>query len=929
MPQLTDGPPVDDPLEEIIHAYFEARQAGSDPDRQRILGAHPSLAADLTRFFADHDRMDRLALPLRDVAQAARVAGAEASSDAPARRLPAPVEFGDYVLLDVLGMGGMGIVYRAHYRKLKRDVALKQILGGPLAHESEVERFRIEAEAPAKLQHPNIVAIHDVGEYQGRHYLTMNLIEGGSLAAQLDRFRDDPLAAARLMTVVAGAVHHAHERGILHRDLKPSNILLDQDGRPHVTDFGLARQIGAESTLTGSGAILGSPPYMAPEQAGGRTKEITTRTDVYGLGAVLYALLTGRPPFRGDSPLETLEQVRSTAPEPPRRLNPRVDRDLETICLKCLEKEPDQRYPSARDVGADLDLWLTGRPIRARRTGWTRRVVLWTRRRPYASAVIAGVVLAFALGFAGILWQWRAAVAARRAMEVALYEDRIALADRELSAGEPGHAMDLLDECDPALRGWEWFHLRHRRPFAEVKLGNQHIITFCVAYHPAGKILATGQGNGTIGIWEARDGGITFVRALKAHDRMIPSLAFTADGRRMVSASHDGTATVWDTTTWTVLSSLRDKPLGGLWCAAIHPDGRRIALAGLNKLVGLWEPETGNLRVFQGHADRVTGVAFHPGGRLLASSSDDATVRLRDVETGREVRVYRDSGLFSFTCVAFSPDGRHLAAGNNGGALTLWETASGREVFRRSRQSAAIRSVAFDLEGRRLATAGGSGLGVTIWDAATGRDILALHGHPGEVWGVAFSADGRRLASSGVGLIREWDAPREGDADSTGGLRVLRGHSERVRRPVVQPGRPAAGHRLLGPVRPCLGPRYRPADPDPARTGRRPDLRRLRPGRPAGRVGARSNHHDLGCRRERGRVAGRPRAERHGPGVQRRRPMAGLGGRRRPREHPGLRKSRASGRETAQDHRLRLLTGFQPRQHPTRHRHRGRDRRSP
>ncbi len=237
----------------------------------------------------------------------------------------------------------MGIVYRAHHRALDRDVALKQIGAGPLAGEADVRRFRNEAEAAAQLEHPNIVAIHDVGEHQGRHFLTMTLIEGGSLADRLGRFRDDPRAAARLMTDVAGAVHHAHERGILHRDLKPSNILLDRDGRPYVTDFGLARRIGAESTLTGPDAILGSPPYMAPEQAGGRSKEITTATDVYGLGAVLYALLTGRPPFRGDSVLETLEKVRSTAPEPPGRVNPRVDRDLETIVLKAVTKERDRR----------------------------------------------------------------------------------------------------------------------------------------------------------------------------------------------------------------------------------------------------------------------------------------------------------------------------------------------------------------------------------------------------------------------------------------------------------------------------------------------------------------------------------------------------------------------------------------------------------
>ncbi len=407
MPSLNDEPSVDERLDEVVNAYLEAEQAGLNPDRQMILEAHPDLAIGLGRFFAAHDEVERLARPLRDVALAVPNLPAQDASDSPDRAALIPREFGVYVLLDVLGVGGMGIVYRALHRGLKRDVALKQIIAGPLASAADIQRFRNEAEAAALLHHPNIVPIHDVGEHQGRRYLTMRLIEGGSLAACLDRFTNDPRSAARLMAVVAGAVHHAHLRGILHRDLKPSNILLDGDGQPHVTDFGLARRIGVESTLTGSGAILGSPPYMAPEQAEARVNEITTATDVYGVGAILYTLLAGRPPFQGESPLETLDQVRSNAPESPRWVNPRVDRDLETICLKCLEKEPAQRYPSALAVDEDLERWLDGKPIQARRTGPLRRTALWMRRRPWITALLAFIFVATALGAGGILWQWR------------------------------------------------------------------------------------------------------------------------------------------------------------------------------------------------------------------------------------------------------------------------------------------------------------------------------------------------------------------------------------------------------------------------------------------------------------------------------------------------------------------------------------------
>jgi serine/threonine-protein kinase len=348
MQPLTDIETLDDPLGAVISDYLQARHAGQSPDRDAFRQAHPDLAADLDQFFAAHDEVERLAVPLRDVARTARLIRPSAGSIAvQSGALIAPLAFADYDLLEVLGAGGMGIVYRAHDRALKRDVALKQIITGPFASEAEVSRLRNEAEASAQLEHPNVVPVQRVGEHDGRHYLTMRLMEGGSLAAHLADYHGDTRAAARLICAVAHAVHFAHQRGVLHRDLKPSNILLDRGGSPHVGDFGLARQIGEESTLTGSKDVLGTPAYMAPEQAAGRIREITIATDVYGLGAILYALLTGRAPFCGDSVFETLKNVETNAPESPSRLNPWVDRDIETVCMKCLEKDPGQRYGSA------------------------------------------------------------------------------------------------------------------------------------------------------------------------------------------------------------------------------------------------------------------------------------------------------------------------------------------------------------------------------------------------------------------------------------------------------------------------------------------------------------------------------------------------------------------------------------------------------
>src|SRR5437879_4244177 len=297
-------------------------------------------------------------------------------------------ELGDYELLEEIGRGGQGVVFRARQKSLNRTVALKVIGLGQWATKAHLQRFRLEAEAAASLDHPCIVPIHDVGEREGCCYFSMNFVEGG----QLDEVaRREPMPirrAAELIAKLARTVHYAHEHGILHRDIKPGNVLLDAKGEPHLTDFGLARLVESESSVTHTLDVLGTPSYMAPEQAVGNNAAVRSVTDVYGLGAVLYQLLTGQPPFAGGTTYETIKLLLDTEPKKPRFLNPKIDRDLSTICLKCLEKDPVHRYPSALALAADLDRWLKHEPIQARHAGILTRGTKWVQRNP-TSALLA------------------------------------------------------------------------------------------------------------------------------------------------------------------------------------------------------------------------------------------------------------------------------------------------------------------------------------------------------------------------------------------------------------------------------------------------------------------------------------------------------------------------------------------------------------
>jgi tetratricopeptide (TPR) repeat protein/tRNA A-37 threonylcarbamoyl transferase component Bud32 len=409
---MATGPDLhrEERLDQTVAAFLEAQERGELPDPRAWVEQHPDIGEELEAFFADQLQFDSLLSPLRPPLAEGHptVATSQNRTEGLRFSLPAPGErFGDYRLLEEIARGGMGVVYKARHAALHRTVAIKMLLAGRLASQQDAYRFQREAEGAALLDHPNIVPIYEVGEQDGRPYFTMKYVEGGNLTKHVQRLAKDHRAAARLLLGIARAVDHAHQRGLLHRDLKPANILLDGPETPLVTDFGLAkivqrgewsRQPADGAAATETGTTLGTPSYMAPEQAF-NAKSVTTAADVYSLGAILYELLTGQPPFRGDSPFATLMAAVEREPVPPRAKNPRVPRDLETICLKCLHKVPAQRYPNAAALADDLQRFLNGEVIAARPAGRLERMSKWVRRHPALTGMAA--VLALVLVVAG------------------------------------------------------------------------------------------------------------------------------------------------------------------------------------------------------------------------------------------------------------------------------------------------------------------------------------------------------------------------------------------------------------------------------------------------------------------------------------------------------------------------------------------------
>jgi WD40 repeat protein len=734
-------------------------------------------------------------------------------------RRPAPAsaasppwtQLGRFHIRRELGQGGFGMVFLAYDPLLGRDVAIKVPRADALVTPELRARFHREARAASGLDHPNLVPVYEAGEVGPVCFIVTAYCPGTTLAAWLKQ-RTDPVPlheAAHLTAVLAEAVQHAHRHGVCHRDLKPANILLKAEANlvdpdsapalplsaltPMVADFGLARLEG-DPRHTQSGAVLGTPDYMAPEQAGGRNQIVGPAADVYALGALLYELITGRPPFRGENNLETLALVQSAEPVSLARLRPGVPRDLETICLKCLEKDAAKRYASAGDLAADLDRFRDRQPIRARPVGRIERLGRWCRRNPAlagATALAAVALLAtavvstlFALYFAASLKESEANRFRSKRQEANLALDRaVSLGER----GQPARAMlwlthslalaeqvedhDLERAIRANLAAW------YRRLPIRLMSGHQGPVT-AVAVGPGGRIILTGSRDGTAQRWDALTDKP--MGQPLAHGGPVLAVAFSPDGQKLVTGGEDGAARLWDAVTGEPLGAPFPHP-GAVHAVAFRPDGGMVVTGCTGKAAYRWNAVTGRLIGDPlAHPEEVVAVAFSPDGKTIVTGCCDGAARLWDAATGAPSGDPLRHG-HKVLAVVFSPDGKTVVSADDTGNARLWEADTGRLVSHLPINKGPIHGVAFSPDGKTIATGSLAGY-LHFWDAATSKPLGDPFVHVyTRVQALAFYPDGSLVTGSDAGMARVW---QPGKADYPG---LILPHGDHVQQVAFSP----------------------------------------------------------------------------------------------------------------------------------------------
>ena len=822
-----------DRLNTVLAEYLEAAQAGKALDRQELLDRHPDLADELAAFFADHDRMKDVAAPLRAATEAMlpfvpgtpeaatlppKPAGSDTATLPPDGAITAPPPgtkvryFGDYELLEEIARGGMGVVYKARQISLNRIVALKMILGGQLAGEEDVKRFRTEAEAAANLDHPGIVPIHEVGQYDGQHYFSMAFVEGESLAAKVADGPLPPREAAELVRGLAEAVQYAHDRGVIHRDLKPANVLLEKsresraessgkdharsdssssgsrhstlDSRPRITDFGLAKRTTGDSHLTSTGQILGTPSYMPPEQAAGNIEQIGPAADVYSLGAILYCLLTGRPPFQSANPMDTLLQVLDQEPVSPRQLNPKVPRDLETICRKCLEKPVNRRYASAAELADELQRFLNGEPILARPISTTGRAWRWCKRRPVVAGLSAAVVLlvlfvAIASPLVAIRQTTLREVADTRAEEarVAREKTEVTLVDMYTSAGlvagergEPAQAVlwfanaARLARTDPQRERANRIRVRtwsRQTPTPIRALWHDGEQLGSIQFHAEGKHLVTLTKQDKCTVWDLES---ERPLPLPGGDRPVRSVAFSPDGRWLAFGLPQGNVEIFSFPAGELLHRIEHR--GPVVALAFSRDGNRLAMA--SNVVRVWDCQSHRFATPElMHPRQVLTLAFSVGGDRLATGCEDNMARVFAIpgqSAGADPLFppvghrLRENQYYAVPVApAFIDQDRGLLTVTDSRTVAWRDATTGEPIRPVPSESPAVNLIVVSPDGRHFALGGWEK--TSLWDVAAGCRVGQQPSQEHHVNSATFSPDGTTLITGSANTVRPWSVP--------------------------------------------------------------------------------------------------------------------------------------------------------------------------
>jgi len=643
---------------------------------------------------------------------------------------------GDYELLHRIGEGGMGVVYRARQRSLNRWVALKMIRASRSAREHERVRFFREAAAVAGLRHPDLVTVYEVGEFEGTPWFAMEFVEGRSLSELVRQNPFDPLEAARCVERVARAIHHAHLRGVLHRDLKPSNVMLDVSGAPRVLDFGLAKIVAAGSELTQTGSVMGSPSYMSPEQARGGDASVDGRTDVYSLGAILYELLVGHAPFQSATPVETLRLVIDQEPVPIRRLNPAIPRDLETVCLTCLEKAPGRRYPTALELAEELHRFVNDVPVRRRPAGWAERSWRWCRRQPRLAGSLAFSALLLT-ALAGVSTVSAVRLRSERDLTEAAHaraEDRlwatyVAQARAARYSMRPGHRAEVLEAVRAAtlIRPATVLRTEAVGAWVQPDIGREMQwragTPVGFANSPDFSLYAAGSLDGTVSIHRGKDH--VQVASLGGPNAPPAALEWDAAGKRLAILHSNGDLRIWD---WEATASpsipLLPDASAESGVLALRPDGSQLAYVGRDGRVRWLDLIPDSEPVEPGIGKRVSRLAYSPDGNRIAALGD-SWIEVWTVAPPALVRRFSPGSAPSAVC--WIGEGRRLAFGCRNGDLEILDLDSGNTI-QLSGHTQHVSMIRASLDGDVIASHGWDATS-RLWDAATGRQLMiATHG---------------------------------------------------------------------------------------------------------------------------------------------------------------------------------------------------------